>query len=466
MKGGNNEEMTNTRPRRRPRAQRKTDGPSKQKAMDGKFISAGVGYLVESFSLNSVDRRVNRRGTSSQPTTCLLFVQASDSSGRKMSALDLQLVEQHFSVFVTLVNQVLKRVYSSEERLRSAGHALLDNHGQGYVVLKERPYLAYKDNPEIRSQCYERMYRNVLEQAARIILSDWVRRELMVSALRVLSSDDTALSRLMCNRHIPPNLVRWVRKECPVMKDNGKGFYYSISILRQLRKTLDQQILNSRAEVLGRRGQQRRRVQELLADAQESESAKGTVLKCVHTWSQVGFPFATPRMVSTVQDFSGSTENMPGQGYWYSPDSEREDEILLFLKLPEPLAGCKHLASPYKTQTASFRFLDWLPRTASDDVRGAEQAAARGNRLRERSLRMRAAKFSDMHEQLVNTVMLQHAAHRFSLLKANSRSESEQVRVLTEEVDRLGNTRRCAPPRMVMRGRSLEMQIPFLPPTS
>jgi len=457
--------MTNARTRRHPRVQKTTDGRSKQKTMDdGNFKWTGLCYLVETFSLNSVDRRVNRRGTSPPPTPDSLLPQVRATSGRKMSVLDLQLVQQHFSVFVSLVNQVLDRVYSSAERLRSAGTALVDSHGQGYVVLRREAYLAYKDNEKIRSQCFERMYRNVLEQAARIILSDWIRRELMNSALSVLTADESALFRLQQNRYVPPELVRRVRKECCVVKDDGKSFYYSLSVLKQLRRALDEQLLAARGEPLGRRGQQRRRLQELLSDAHESESVRAVLIRCVGTWSQMGFPFTTPRMVAPVEDFSGSTENMPGQGYWYSADPERQDEMLFFVKLPEPVAGREHMLSPYKTRTASFRFLDWLPRAAKDDLRRAGNAEVQGHHLRARSLRVRAAKFSDMHGQLVNTVMLQHATYNLSLLKAKRNPDPERVRVLTEEVAKLRETRRCAPPRLVLRGDRLELQLPFQPP--
>ncbi len=268
--------MTNARPRRCPRVQKTAERSPKQKTMDGKVISQGLGYLVETFSLNSADRSINRRGTVAQQTSEAASWLSSLSLGRKISVLDLQIVQQHFSVFVSLVNQVLERVYSLAERLTSVGNALVDNHGQGYGILRQQPYLAYKDNEEIRSQCFERMYRNILEQAARIVLSDWVRRELMASALSVLSTHDTATFRLMANRHIPPDLVRWVRKECPVVKGNGKGFYYSLSVLRQLRKALDEQVLNARGDFLGRRRQQRRRVRSSCRELGQSwTSAEG-----------------------------------------------------------------------------------------------------------------------------------------------------------------------------------------------
>ncbi len=462
----NEKAMTSTRPRRHSRVQKTIESRSKQKTMDdGKLKCTGLSYLVETFRLNSADRRVNRRGTSPQPTTGSLFPHMDASSGRKMRVLDLQTVQQHFTVFVSLVNQVIEKVYSSQEQLRSVGRALSGSRGQGYVVLKGQPYLAYKENEEVRSQCFERMYRNVLERAARIILSDWIRRELMTSALSVLSVDETVLFRSMVNRHIPPDLIRRARKECPVVKDNGKGFYYALSVLRQLRKALDEQVPNARTGPLGRRGQQRRRVQELLGDAHESDSTKQVLLRCVSTWSQLGFPFATPLMSSFVEDFSGSTENTPGQGYWYSLDRERENEVLFFLKLPEPLTGQEHRGSPYRTQTLAFRFLDWLPRAARDDMRRAERADRDGHHLRSMSFRMRAAKFRDMHEQLVNKVTLQAATHRLSLLRARSSSDPELVKHLTEEVARLQETRRCGPPRLVMRNHRLERQIPFLPPT-
>jgi transposase len=77
---------------------------------------------------------------------------------------------------------------------------------------------------------------------------------------------------------------------------------------------------------------------------------------------------------------------------------------------------------------------------------------------------MRAAKFADMREQLLNTIRLQHATYKLSLLKTGRDSDPERVRLLSEAIEGLRRTRRCGPPRLVMRGHRLELQIPFLPP--
>ncbi len=236
----------------------------------------------------------------------------------------LEIAQQHFSVFVRLVNMVIERVYSSEQRLAQVGAALSENHSHSYVVLSKLDYLSYRHNEEVRAQCFARMYNNVLEQAARIILSDWTRRQLMASALRVLSTDEHAPLRLVSNRYVPPDLVRRTMRECVLLRDKGHGFYYSLSVLRQLRRAIDEQVLNARGEPLGSRGQQRRRVQQLLTDAATSDSTRRTVTRCVQTWALVGLPFTTPQMnsTSTVEDFSASTGNMPSQGYWYVRDHE------------------------------------------------------------------------------------------------------------------------------------------------
>ncbi len=163
-------------------------------------------------------------------------------------------------------------------------------------------------------------------------------------------------------------------------------------------------------------------------------------------------------------DFSASTENSTGPGYWFSLDEERENEVLLHLKLPPGIDGTHHQDSPIKGKTLTLRFLDWLPREVFSNKQKAQAARERGEVHRAEQLTFRAAKFEDMHQQLLNTIGFQHSAHRLSRLKQKKHSDSKEVVELEKEVKKLKSSRRSAPPRILLRGNKVILQIPFLTP--
>ncbi|TFG05688.1 hypothetical protein EU538_11225, partial [Candidatus Thorarchaeota archaeon] len=347
--------------RRRPRRRRESDDSQKQLTMDGKLISlpstahqnTGLKYLVQSFTLCSVDREVNKKGKGKRPDPryrrCSPEPVARELeavTGRKVRDVDLSLLGRYFEKYVGLVNLVLEGVYSDSKRIDIVGEELNSYRGQGYVLLKKEEYLAYKDNPDISDQCFERLYRNVLEQAARIIQSNWLRRQLMRTAIELVKEDRDALLRLLKNKYIPSQIIKDLRSRCESTKDNGSSYYYALSVLKQLRRTLDEHVLTERSESLGFRASQRRRVRRYVKDTAESSEIVACVDALLHQFSTEGYPFNVPKMYPHTEDFSASTENSPGQGYWYSQDLEKENEVLFFLKLPEPMEGERHQDSP------------------------------------------------------------------------------------------------------------------------
>ncbi len=467
--------------RRRPRRQRESDESSqKQSTMDGTLKNApstahqstGLKYLVQSFTLCSADREVNKKGKGKRPDPRFrrcspepIRAELETVTGRKVRDVDLSLLGRYFEKYVELVNLVLERVYAHRERVEFLGEELNSYRGQGYVLLKKEDHLAYKDNPEIAEQCFERLYRNVLEQAARIIQSNWLRRQLMKTAIGLLNEEQDTLLRLLKNKYIPSDMVKDVRSRCESTKNNSSGYYYTLSVLKQLRRALDERILIERGEPLGSRPSQRRRVRRYVKDDTERSETMACIDALLHQFITEGYPFKVPRMYSHTEDFSGSTENSPGQGYWYSQDLEKEKEMLFFLKLPEPMNGTKHDDSPFRVRTLAFRFLDWLPRAAARDRAKAEEAEHKRKNLRAKKLRFRAMRFEDQHEQLVNTIELQHATYQFAKWKRRKDADPEKIAHLKEKVQHLRKSRTCGPPRLLLREHRVELQIPFLPPT-
>ncbi len=467
---------------RRHSRKRKEIGDSSQKqlTMDGKLKyfpstthqKTGLKYLVESFTLCSIDREVSKRGKGRLPDPRykrakpeLIKQRINDVTGRKVIDADLSLMGTYFEKYVGLVNLVLGRVYSDKERVDILGEELNSYRGQGYTLIKKEQYLSYKDNKDIQAQCFERMYRNVLEQAARIIQSNWLRRQLMRSAIKYVSNDKDALIKLLKNKHIQSKMIKEVRAQCESTKNNGTGYYYTVSVLKQLRKKLDEHILNERDEPLGFRGYQRKRVSKYLKDSSESVEVLALVDALLHKFESDGYPFSVPKMQSHTEDFSASTENSPGQGYWYSLDKEKADEVLFFLKLPEPIEGKETEGSPFSTKTLSFRFLDWLPRAVAKDRAKAVVAEKECKYHRAKKLNFRARKFEDMHQQLINTIELQHATYQYSRLKSRKEKDTEKVKELQEKITHLRKARKCGPPRLLLRDNRVTLQIPFLPPT-
>jgi len=432
----------------------------------------GLMYLVESFTLCSIEREVNKKGKGKRPdprfkrgSPEVVKQRIQDATGRKVIDADLSLMGTYFEKYVDLVNLVLERVYSDNKRIDFLGDELNSYRGQGYTLLKKEGYLSYKDNKDIQAQCFERMYRNVLEQSARIIQSNWLRRQLMKSAIEYVNDDREALIRLLKNRHIPSKMIKDVRARCESTKNNGTGYYYTISVLKQLRKKLDEHILGERGEPLGFRGYQRKRVCKYLKDSSESVEVLAIVETLIHEFMSNGYPFSIPKMDSLTEDFSASSENRPSQGYWYSRDTEKENEVLFHIKLPEPFQGKETEGSPFSTKTLAFRYLDWLPRAFAKDRVKAEVAEKEGKYHRAKKLNFRAHKFEDMHQQLINTIELQHATYQYSRLKSRKEKDNEKVEELQEKITHLRKARKCGPPRLLLRDNRVTLQIPFLPPT-
>jgi transposase len=460
--------------RRRPRGQMQST-TDKQQTMDDKFIfsssgtpKTGLRYLTESFTLNSVERTVQRHGKGRRPDSTIHLLsraQGASGTGRKLKELDVHLLGERFAVYVKLVNMILERVYTSDERADSVGRQLSEHRGKGYSFLKNVEYLRYRDNEEIRSICFERMYRNALEQAARILLSDWRRRQLMATALSVLHNDEELVLRLLRNKYIPSSLIKRIRKECKTIKSNGKSYYYVVSVLKQLRRILDEKILTTQGEPLRFRKSQRVRVKKSLQ--KRPDKIMSIAMPVITQWHKDGYPFSVPNMFSFSEDFTASSESDIGQGYWYSIDKrpDRKNEILFFLKLPEPLQGEEHADSPYRTKTLSFRFLNWFPRAAQKDLKKADRAERSGHHQRAKQLRFRAAKFQDMHEQLMNTIEYQHTAFQLKRFRRRKNANIEEINRLKERVAALRTARKCKLPQLGLRGHKATLYLPFLPPS-
>jgi hypothetical protein len=183
-------------------------------------------------------------------------------------------------------------------------------------------------------------------------------------------------------------------------------------------------------------------------------------------WVSEGYPFTTPQLKSYSLDFSASTENNIGQGYWFTVDSERKNEMLLHLKLPPGIDGKHDEESPYRGKILTFRFLDWLPRASERDRVRAERAEGSGNDARGRRLRFRASVFIDMHTQLLNTIELQHLTRKLQLMRKRKNFSSRRMMKLEKRIGELKSSRRSAPPRLLLRSSRATLQIPFLAPDS
>ncbi|TXT57580.1 MAG: hypothetical protein BAJATHORv1_10282 [Candidatus Thorarchaeota archaeon] len=453
------------------RQESESESTTEHKTMTGKYISRNskVSYLVESFVLNSVNRVVERRGKGNRPdprfrqdTQTHQLRLVAKGSGQKVKGIDLERLMRHFEKYVTVVNMMLDRVYASPTRAETIGKALSEYRGRAYTLLRREKDLCYEKNDEFKTLIYERLHRNALEQVGRMVLADYSRRQLFTAAVTVLVKDpDDALS-LMRRKRIPGALIRKVRDACDAVKDNGSGFHYAMGVLRQLRYAVDQHVLDTMGIKLQWRGTQRKKIASLLrTSSPDYGQVSGMVLQLLQHWDKKGYPFTTPQLRNYSLDFSASTENSIGQGYWFTVDEDRPKEILLHLKLPPGIDGRDHDASPYKKRTLSFRFLNWLSRAANDDRGMAEKTA---DLQRKDQLLFRAAKFDDMHHQLINTIQFQHAAHLLARLKARRNRDEEQITELEKQVHILRQSRRSAPPRILVDGRRVTLQIPFMAP--
>ncbi|MHA1389688.1 MAG: hypothetical protein ACTSR9_14765 [Candidatus Thorarchaeota archaeon] len=443
--------------------------------MTGKYSmsSSRSTYLVESFSLNSVERVVSRSGQGRQPNPTYRRDRKQGSqlasvlrgSGKKVKSIDLETLTLNFDNYVQVVNLLLSRIYANPKRLEDLGKQLAEYRGRAYNLLRREKDLCYEHNEDIKELVYERLHRNVLEQTGRMLLADWTRRQLFTAALKYLESSPQDTLTLLRRKRIPSFLIRKVRNSCDSTKNNGSGYHYAMGVLRQVRLAIDKHVLDTMEIKIGWRARQRKKVASLLKNnSAEYQQVYDIVTKLVKHWVKKGYPFSNPQLRSYSLDFSASTENSTGQGYWFTLDNERENEILLHLKLPPGIDGTPNDESPYKEKTLTFRFLDWLPRAASNDRRKAETSREKREKNRAESLAFRAAKFEDMHTQLMNTIQFQHSAHKLTRLKQRKGTDPEEIIQLQEMLKVLKRSRRSAPPRLLLRGHRVTLQIPFLSP--
>ncbi len=446
----------------------------KQKSMTGNnSVFSRTSYLVESFSLNSVERVVSRSGQGRKPDPTYRrdrkqvshLVSVLRGTGKKVKNIDLETLTLHFDNYTQAVNLLLSRIYSSPKRVEDLGKQLAEYRGRAYTLLRKEKDLCYEHNEDIKELVFERLHRNVLEQTGRMLLADWTRRQLFTAALKYLNDTPEDLLTLLRRKRIPSFMIRKVRDSCKSTKNNGSGYHYAMGVLRQVRLAIDRHVLDTLELKIGWRARQRKKIALLLKNnSAEHKQVSTIVSKLVEHWVKKGYPFSTPQLKSYSLDFSASTENSTGQGYWFALDNERENEILIHLKLPPGIDGTPHDESPYKEKTLAFRFLDWLPRAAAQDRRKAETVRERRQIHRVESLTFRAAKFEDMHTQLMNTIQFQHTAHRLAKLKQRKGTDPEEIIQLQEKVKALKRSRRSAPPRLLLRGHKVTLQIPFLSP--
>jgi len=448
----------------------------KQNSMTGnnnRSSSGRTSYLVESFSLNSVERVVSRSGKERQPDPTYRrdrkqvsqLASVLRGSGKKIKSIDLETLTLHFGNYTEAVNLLLSRIYSEPKRVEDLGKQLAEYRGRAYTLLRREKDLCYDNNDDIKELVYERLHRNVLEQTGRMLYADWTRRQLFTAALKYLESSPQDLLTLLRRKRIPSFLIRKVRDSCQSTKNNGSGYHYAMGVLRQVRLAIDKHVLDTMEITIGWRARQRKKVASLLKNnSTEYQLVNNIVTQRIEHWVKKGYPFSTPQLRSYSLDFSASTENSTSQGYWFTLDIERENEILMHLKLPPGIEGTPHDDSPNKEKTLTFRFLDWLPRAASNDRRKAETARKKRENNRAESLTFRAAKFEDMHHQLMNTIQFQHSAHSLARLKQRKDTDPEEIIQLQEKAKALKRSRRSAPPRLLLRGHRVTLQIPFLSP--
>ena len=418
--------------------------------------------LVQKFALNSYHRRIARKGLGMNPTS--VFV-SSDSlrklSGRKCNNLDLTVLTQSFTAYRKTVNLILDKVFSDPSYLETLGKELDRSKGMVYLVLRKENRLKWTPDNEFGKLVFERMHRNALETAARIISANYTRRKLVNSLLDKLAANDDQLLRLMTNRRIPSDLVRKV-KDTIENKTSG-SYHYTLSACRQVRKVLR---LGVRKAYPLKEGERRRTTRELLEQASPDRVRTQMLINDqIRLWKKDGFPFITPTFQKDTVDFAASTENTTSQGYWFQLDSEREDEIILFIKTPPGIVGHEiDTDSPYKSQTVRLRFLNWFPRKAQRSRRKAEESRKQGDIQRAIQLEYRAACFEDMNQQLNNTLKLQQFTRE--LAKERAQPVRNQVRIndLRLIVRDLKKARRSAPPIIKVVGKQATLLIPFNSP--
>ena len=189
------------------------------------------------------------------------------------------------------------------------------------------------------------------------------------------------------------------------------------------------------------------------------------LINCIKQWNENGFPFINPTFQKDTMDFAASTENTTGQGYWFSPDSEKEDEIIIYIKTPPGIQGHEpETQSPYRSQTVRMRFLNWLPRKAKRAKEKAEEARRQGHFQRAVQLEYRAARFGDMSRQLANTVKFQRFARELARERAQPEKNEARISHLKKVVFDLKKSRRTAPPSIKVVEKQVSLHIPFMAP--
>ncbi len=462
--------MIKEQSRRHPRVG-KTKG-SNQQTMDDNYLIPSTIFQVQKFALNSYHRVVVRKGKGRKPDPSFSKKKMNIEeqtltgllSGKKCSKLDLSILDTHFEKYSQAVNLVLEEIYSTPVRAMAIGESLESSKGQGYVVLREESFLEWKKDNRFGKLVFERMYRNVLETAARIVHSHYTRRRLVDSVLQILSSDKQQLRRMTSNKRIPSEFVRKVRES--VGKKSGSYYHYALTACKQVRRVLDEHLIEKFTEPTSVRSLQRKRTRIIL-DIQSPDSTKGLniLFKKVKDWVSNGFPFTTPVFRQTTMEFAASTENTTGQGYWFKEDTKREDEIILYIKTPPGITGHERSPdSPYRSQTIRLRFFDWLPRQAARALRKAEESREKGHFRRATELEYRAARFLDMSQQLKNTIQLQHLTREVSSIKSKKNSDIDKINELKIEMKKLKKGRRCAPPVIKVQGNRVTLIVPFMSP--
>jgi hypothetical protein len=135
-------------------------------------------------------------------------------SGRKCNNLDLDVLSQGFSSYRKAVNLILEKVFSDLSYTESLGKEIEEHRGMLYLVLRKEDRLKWTLENEFGQLVFERMHRNALETAARIIYAQYTRRKLVNSLLDILASDEQQLMRLMKNR--------WFVSLCPLCMQTGQ----------------------------------------------------------------------------------------------------------------------------------------------------------------------------------------------------------------------------------------------------
>ncbi len=440
---------------------------SLQKTMDGNLCCPSSTFQVQSFSLSSYERIVARKGLGRNPNTSYSTKQKTVNygviqtlSGRKCSDLDLSLLSQTFENYRIAVNMILEEVFADSAYAQDLGQRLFESSSQGYLILREEPRFNWKKDNKFGILVFERMHRNVLETAARIIHSHHTKKLLVNALLTILSRDIEQTIRLTVNRRVPSDIIRKVRD---VDATKSKSFHYALSSCRQVRLLLRRELQNFFSED---KNEMKIHPREILKNMSPyRERAVFFIQSLVNTWLQDGFPFTIPIFQRDTMDFSASTENSTCQGYWFMPDKDREDEIILYIKTPPGIVGHDIADSPYKSQTIRLRFLNWLPRKAKAARVKAEVARSKGDVQRVVELEYRAERFEDMNIQLSNTIKLQHLRRELAKQRSQENKDDDKIRELKKQGKELKRARSTSPPIIQLKGKKATFIIPFMTPS-